>query len=114
MKDGKPTKLPVSNKAFSGILIHKISSTTGKGICGVSFLLYDSEKNPIGEYVSDQRGYVYIDDLPSGGRYYLRELDNEGYIPDTQLKTVYVTAGRTTEITWKNTPKPAKLPRTGY
>ena len=109
VKDGKPTKLPVTNKAFSGILIHKISSTTGKGIPGVSFLLYDSGKNPIGEYVSDQRGYVYIDDLPSGGRYYLRELDNEGYIPDTQLKTVYVTAGKTTEITWKNTPITAQI-----
>ena len=109
VKDGKPTKLPVTNKAFSGILIHKISSTTGKGIPGVSFLLYDSGKNPIGEYVSDQRGYVYIDDLPSGGRYYLRELDNEGYIPDTQPRTVYVTAGRTTEITWKNTPITAQI-----
>lgn len=109
VKDGKPTKLPITNKAFSGILIHKISSTTGKGIPGVSFLLYDSGKNPIGEYVSDQRGYVYIDDLPSGGRYYLRELDNEGYIPDTQLKTVYVTAGKTTEITWKNTPITAQI-----
>ncbi|MGO5049203.1 MSCRAMM family protein [Dysosmobacter sp. Sow4_B12] len=109
VKDGKPTKLPVTNKAFSGILIHKISSTTGKGIYGVTFLLYDSGKNPIGEYVSDQRGYVYIDDLPSGGRYYLRELENEGYIPDTQLKTVYVTAGKTTEITWKNTPITAQI-----
>ena len=109
VSDGKPTKLSVTNKAFSGILIHKISSTTGKGIPGVSFLLYDSGKNPIGEYVSDQRGYVYINDLPSGGRYYLRELDNEGYIPDTQLKTVYVTAGRTTEITWKNTPITAQI-----
>lgn len=107
--DGKPTKLPVTNKAFSGILIHKISSTTGKGIYGVTFLLYDSGKNPIGQYTSDQNGYVYIDDLPSGGRYYLRELDNEGYIPDTQLKTVYVTAGRTTEITWKNTPITAQI-----
>ena len=59
---------------------------------------------PIGEYVSDQRGYVYIDDLTESGRYYLRELENEGYIPDTELKTVYVKAGETTEITWKNTP----------
>ena len=109
VKDGKPSKLPVSNKSFSGILIHKISSTTGKGIPGVSFLLYDSGKNPVGQYTSDQNGYVYIDNLPSGGRYYLRELDNEGYIPDTQLKTVYVTAGKTTEIIWKNTPITAQI-----
>ena len=48
-------------------------------------------------------GYVYIDDLPTSGRYYLRELENEGYIVDEQLKTVYVTDGTTTEITWENT-----------
>ena len=104
VKDGKTTTVTVKNKALSGILIHKIDSTTGKGISGVSFLLYDSGHRPIGEYTSDQRGYVYIDDLTAGGRYYLRELENEGYISDTELKTVYVRSGEVTELTWKNTP----------
>ena len=102
--DGKVTSLTVKNKVISGILIHKIDSTTGKGIAGVSFLLYNSSHTPIGEYASDQRGYVYIDDLTDSGRYYLRELENEGYITDTALKTVYVKSGETTEIEWKNTP----------
>ena len=70
----------------------------------MTFLLYDSGKNPIGQYTSDNRGYVYIDDLTESGRYYLRELENEGYVPDTELKTVYVKSGRTTEITWENIP----------
>ncbi len=39
IKDGKNTTLTVENKAFSGILIHKTSSTTGEGLYGVSFLL---------------------------------------------------------------------------
>ena len=43
-------------------------------------------------------------DLTESGRYYLRELENEGYVPDTELKTVYVKSGRTTEITWENIP----------
>lgn len=38
------------------------------------------------------------------GRYYLRELENEGYVPDTQKKTVYVKSGETTEVEWENTP----------
>lgn len=101
--DGKTTSLTVTNVESSGILIHKIDSTTGKGIYGVEFLLYDSGKNPVGQYASDDRGYVRIEDL-TPGRYYLRELENEGYVEDTQLKTVYVKAGETTEITWKNTP----------
>ena len=92
------------NRPISGILIHKIDSTTGKGIPGVSFLLYDSSHRPVGEYTSDQRGYVYIDDLTESGRYYLRELENEGYVSDTELKTVYVRSGETTDIEWKNTP----------
>lgn len=103
VEDGKTVSLTVTNKAFSGILIHKVDADTREGIYGVTFLLYDSNKNPIGQYTSDDRGYVYIDDLPSSGRYYLRELENEGYIVDEQLKTVYVTDGTTTEITWENT-----------
>ncbi len=92
------------NRPISGILIHKIDSTTGEGIPGVSFLLYDSSHRPVGEYTSDQRGYVYIDDLTESGRYYLRELENEGYVSDTELKTVYARNGEVTELTWKNTP----------
>ena len=103
IKNGQTTKLTVTNAPMSGILIHKISSTTGEGIYGVTFLLYDSTNTPIGQYTSDDRGYVYIEGLESG-RYYLRELENEGYILDTEKKTVYVKAGETTEIEWKNTP----------
>ena len=103
VEDGKTTTLTVTNKAFCGILIHKIDSTTKEGIYGVTFLLYDANKNPIGQYSSDDTGYVYINDLPASGRYYLRELENDGYIVDTQLKTVYVTDGTTTEIIWENT-----------
>jgi hypothetical protein len=104
MKDGKNTTLTVENKAFSGILIHKTDSVTGEGLYGVDFLLYDSANRPVGQYTSDDQGYVYIEDLTDGGRYYLRELENEGYIPDTQRKTVYVKAGEVTLIEWQNTP----------
>jgi len=103
VKGGKTTTLTVKNKALSGILIHKIDSTTGEGIYGVTFLLYDGNKNPMGQYESDQDGYVYITDLEKSGRYYIRELENEGYHVDKQLKTVYVTAGKTIEIEWENT-----------
>ena len=48
------------------------------------------------------------------GRYYLRELENEGYIPDTQRKTVYVRSGETTEVTWKNTPITGQIQITKY
>ena len=104
VEDGKTTTKTVTNKAISGILIHKVNAITGEGIYGVTFLLYDGNHRPIGEYSSDQRGYVYIDNLTESGRYYLRELENEGYVSDTELKTVYVRSGEVTELTWENTP----------
>ena len=108
VEDGKTTTKTVTNKAISGILIHKVDSTTGEGIPGVSFILYDSGNNPIAQETSDDRGYVRFENL-TAGRFYLRELENEGYIPDTQKKTVYVKSGETTEIEWKNTPITGQL-----
>ena len=107
-EDGKTTTLRIENEAFSGLLIHKVDATTGEGIYGVHFLVYDSNRNPIGEYVSDDRGYVYVEDLTSG-RYYVRELENEGYLVDDELKTVYIRDGATTEIEWENTPITAQI-----
>ena len=103
VEDGKTTTKTVTNKAISGILIHKVNAVTGEGIYGVSFILYDASNNPIAQETSDDRGYVRFEGLEDG-RYYLRELENEGYIPDTQKKTVYVKSGETTEIEWQNTP----------
>ena len=103
VENGETTTLRVTNERLSGILLHKIDSTTGEGIPGVSFILYDSGHNPIGQYTSDDRGYVLIEDLEAG-RYYLRELENEGYVPDTEKKTVYVESGETTEVEWENAP----------
>jgi len=91
------------NRPISGILIHKISSVDGKAIPGVTFLLYDSTNAPIAQATSDDRGYAYFEDLPAG-RYFLREMENEGYVRDTQKKTVYVKPGETTEVEWENTP----------
>ena len=91
------------NAPISGILIHKISSVDGKTIPGATFLLYDSTNTPIAQATSDDRGYAYFEDLPAG-RYFLRELENEGYVRDTQKKTVYVKSGETTEVEWENTP----------
>ena len=103
VENGETTTLQVENTPVSAILIHKTDSATGEGIYGVPFILYDSTNTPVGQYTSDNEGYVLIEGLEAG-RYYLRELENEGYVPDTEKKTVYVESGETTEIEWQNTP----------
>lgn len=92
------------NAPISRILLHKVDKATGKGIYGAVFLLYDSNHNPIGEYVTDQDGYIYADEGLTDGRYYLREIKaGPGYVLDPELKTIYVRYGSTTEIEWSNT-----------
>ena len=59
VKDGETTTLTITNKRFSGILLHKIDSVTGKGIYGVTFLMYDGNHNPIDQFTTDQDGYAY-------------------------------------------------------
>ncbi len=103
IKDSETTTLTVTNRALSGIQIHKIDSVTKRGIYGVTFLLYDSTNTPIGQYTSDDQGYVYIENITEAGRYYLKELENEGYLVDTQMKTVYVKSGEVTLVEWENT-----------
>ena len=92
------------NAPTSRILLHKVDKATGKGIYGAVFLLYDGNHNPIGEYVTDQDGYIYADEGLADGRYYLREIKAApGYVLDPELKTIYVRYGSTTEIEWSNT-----------
>ena len=104
VKNGETTTLELTNKKQSQILIHKVDANTGEGIYGVTFILYDRYQNPIGQYTSNQYGYVFIDEGLSDGKYYLREIKPaDGYIADNQLKTIYIRYGSTTEITWENT-----------
>ena len=104
VKDGQTATLEITNHKSSRILLHKVDKATGKGIYGAVFLLYDSNHNPIGEYVTDQDGYIYADEGLTDGRYYLREIKAApGYVLDPELKTIYVRYGSTTEIEWSNT-----------
>ena len=103
VKDGETTTVEITNQRMASIMIHKVDAHTGRGIYGVKFVLYDSGKNPIGEYTTDQDGYIYIDDELTPGKYYIRELESaDGYIRDEQYKTVYVERGKCAQIEWEN------------
>ncbi len=102
---GDTQTVVVYNTKGSSALIHKVDSVTGKGIYGVTFLLSDANGNPVGTYQSDNNGYVYIDKELTDGRYTIREIEcAEGYILDTQPKTIYIEYGGCKTVEWKNTP----------
>ena len=110
IRDGRRTTLKVTNDPASSVLIRKIDSVTKQGIAGVKFLLYNSDNEPIGQFESDDQGYIWIrKELPEG-RYKLREIEPAaGYLSDNSEKTFYVQKGRTTEITWENTKEAGQI-----
>ena len=104
VKAGQTAVLTITNRKASGIMIHKVDSISGRGIYGVQFLIMDANKNPLTVVESDQSGYVYIPQIPDG-RYYVREIRAaEGYEIDDEIKTVYISSGGTSQITWQNSP----------
>jgi Predicted outer membrane protein len=108
--DGKTAVLTITNKMASGILLHKIDSITKQGIYNVSFLLSDANNNPVGQYTTDQSGFIWIGGELPEGRYRLRELSPAaGYVADDVVRTVYLEYGRTTEIVWENTPERGQI-----
>ena len=115
VKDGQTATLEIANRKACSILIHKIDANTGDGIYGVTFVIYDSGRNPIMEVTTDQDGYAYVRDELTPGKYYIRELEAaDGYIRDEQYKTVYVEAGRTSTIEWENTAVTGQIQITKY
>ena len=112
VKDGQTAVLRLYNKKAAGVLLQKVDSVTGKGIYGVQFLLSDAGNNPVGQYTSDQDGWVYIgfDGQLTEGKYFLRELrPADGYVATDEIKTIYLEAGKTSQITWKNTAITAQI-----
>lgn len=104
VKKGETKTFEFENIASASMLIHKIDSVTRKGIQGVKFVVYDSSMTPIGEYESDDQGYVHLNKTLEDGKYYVREIvAAEGYILDNKVKSFTVLAGDTAMIEWENT-----------
>lgn len=104
VKKGETKTFEFENTASASMLIHKIDSVTRKGIQGVKFVVYDSSMTPIGEYESDDQGYVHLNKTLEDGKYYVREIvAAEGYSLDNKVKSFTVLAGDTAMIEWENT-----------
>ena len=104
VKKGETKTFEFENTASASMLIHKIDSVTRKGIQGVKFVVYDSSMTSIGEYESDDQGYVHLNKTLEDGKYYVREIvAAEGYILDNKVKSFTVLAGDTAMIEWENT-----------
>jgi uncharacterized surface anchored protein len=102
---GKQIKLEVENEPLAGLRILKIDSVTKKPISGVEFMVFDSNSNVVGTYITDNNGIIDFAGILPEGRYTIRETRAaNGYYCDDMPRTVEFKSGKVTEIVWENTP----------
>ena len=95
------TKIEYTLAQFASIRLHIVDSSTQKGIYDMRFLLKDTEGNLIGEYRTDDQGYVRINKSLKDGYYTIEALSApDGYTLDKIPRTIELISGETTEINW--------------
>ena len=104
VKDGEVTQEVIENEAISGILVHKISTADGKGIPGVSFILYDSSHNPIDQQTTDDRGYAWFEVLEEIAVFTCVNLKMRATSRTPNCARSMSRRGETTLVEWENTP----------
>lgn len=109
VKSGKLATVEFQNEKLASIRIKKIDAVTKKGIYGVRFLVKDEANNLIGEYSTDQDGYIELRDILTDGKSEIKLKVEEiaaaqGYVLDSTVRTLRVRRGETTELVVENTP----------
>lgn len=109
VKSGELATVEFQNEKLASIRIKKIDAVTKKGIYGVRFLVKDEANNLIGEYSTDQDGYIELRDILTDGRSEIKLKVEEiaaaqGYVLDSTVRTLRIRRGETTELVVENTP----------
>lgn len=87
---------------LSSIRVKFVDGSTNKAIYGVRVLVKDSSGTIVGEYTSNNEGYIELTTEIENGTYTIEMISAPGgYTVDTVPKTVKVLNGETTEIVWK-------------
>lgn len=109
VKSGELATVEFQNEKLASIRIKKIDAVTKKGIYGVRFLVKDESNNLIGEYSTDQDGYIELRDILTDGKSEIKLKVEEiaaaqGYVLDSTVRTLRIRRGETTELVVENTP----------
>ena len=91
----------------------KLDKATGKPLKGVSFAIYNSNKELLAEGKTDSDGILRFDDISYGNYYWQETSTVDGYIAQPGFHEFSITEdGRTVSVTVENEPVP-DIPKTG-
>lgn len=99
--ENEQTTLEVLNKRLSSVKVQVVDETTGVGLYNVQLELRDPRNNMVGEYQTDNNGYIYITTTLADGyhEFYMRTAPSD-YVMDYVPKTFYSENGGTVNIAW--------------
>jgi uncharacterized surface anchored protein len=109
VKSGKLTTAEFTNKPLAGLKIIKLNSATRQPIAGVEFIIsaMNGEKvqNDLRGYTfkTDSAGQIYIPGLADGYYTVTETKQADGYILDSEPKTVLIQSGKPTVLEVLNT-----------
>lgn len=100
-----PYILKVSNEPMSGIMITKVSTVDDTPLMGAKFEVKTAEGKVVGEYTTDTTGTATTPVLEPGV-YYVQEVEApDGYLINSKIFTVEVTAGKIATLVVEDSPE---------
>lgn len=103
VKPVTPTVVTFTNKPLAGLQIKKIDADTRQAIAGVSFSVSKQNGERIGEYTTGSDGLVYISELEPGWYSVVETKAADGYLLDSEPKSIEVKWGDAATLTVENT-----------
>lgn len=103
---GERKEVRITNEAKPGLALMKIDADTKLPLPGAELRVSKADGSVVGEYVTDENGRVFLENLEPG-TYTVEELTApSGYQLETQKQSITLEAGRTGELVFTNKLKP--------
>lgn len=101
---GENKEVVVKNQHRPSLRIIKTDSATQQPLEGVHFTLSYKDGTPLGEYVTDRKGEIYLENI-TPGYVQIKELPFEGYIALNPEQEILVEWGKVAEAYFENEPE---------
>lgn len=106
LKPNGTTTLEFSNKPLAGLQIKKVDAVTGLPMKGVEFKITKLNSEPVGTYVTDDAGLIFVLDMKEGWYVVTETRTLDGYKLDNAPRNVEVASDKLNLVEYRNQPYP--------
>jgi len=106
LKPNGTTTLEFSDKPLTGLQIKKVDAVTGLPMKGVEFKITRLNNEPVGTYVTDDAGLIFVPDLKEGWYVLTETRTLDGYKLDNAPRNVEVASDKLNLVEYLNQPYP--------